>query len=246
MALNQSQQDYRYVYLIEDDPIDRHRLSNLLQEADYPVKVFASGEALLAAVDETTKGVLVLELFLADMTGLALLSRLVTSGINLKPIFISALGTIEACVQAIRGGAVDFIEKPFTDEQFMRSVKLAATEAIATAKFLRPHGAGDQDYNPLTPRQREIMNLLVKGQSNRKLAEQLGLSPRTVEVHRAAIMRKLAASSLAELVHKVCMNDNRRPEEMLLTVKVHPNEVSGTSVGSAQPTRPCCITIQRD
>jgi two-component system response regulator FixJ len=219
MALNQSQKDYRCVYLIEDDPVDRHRLSNLLLGADYPVKVFATGEALLAAVDETTRGVLVLELFLADMTGVALLSRLVTSGTNLKPIFISALGTIGACVQAMRGGAVDFIVKPFTDEQFMRSVKLAATEGIANDKLLRPHSAEDQGYKLLTPRQREIMNLLVKGQSNRKLAEQLGLSTRTVEVHRAAIMRKLAAGSLAELVRMAYMNDNRRPEEMLLTVR---------------------------
>jgi two-component system response regulator FixJ len=219
MALNPSQIDYRCVYLIEDDPIERNRLCTLLSEANYSVQVFPSGGALLAEVDKTTRGVLVLELLLADMSGLALQSRLVTSSINLKPILISAAGTIEMCVQAMRGGAVDFIEKPFTDEQLMRSVKLAATEVIANDKLLRPHGAGDQVYKALTPRQREIMNLLVKGQSNRKLAEHLGLSTRTVEVQRAAIMRKLAAGSLAELVRMAYMNDNRRPEEILLTVR---------------------------
>jgi two-component system response regulator FixJ len=219
MAFNQSQKDYRCVYLIEDDPVDLYRLSNLLLEADYQVKVFASGEALLAVVDETIRGVLVLEMILADMTGVALQSRLVTRGINLKPIFISALGTIGTCVQAMRGGAVDFSEKPFTDDQFLGSVKLAVTEAIANDKLLRPHSAGDQGYQPLTPRQREIMNLLAQGQSNRKLAEQLGLSTRTVEVHRADIMRKLAAGSLAELVRMAYKNDNRRPEEMLFTVR---------------------------
>jgi len=219
MALNPSQKDYRCVYLIEDDPIERNRLCTLLAEANYSVQVFPSGGALLAEVDKTTRGVLILELLLADMSGLALQSRLVTSSINLKPIFISAAGTIEMCVQAMRGGAVDFIEKPFTDAQFVRSVKLAAAEVILKEKVVRPRNTGERRYISLTPRQREIMDLLAKGKSNRRLAELLGLCTRTIEIHRAAIMRKLGAGSLAELVCMACINENMRPEEMLLTVR---------------------------
>ena len=139
--------------------------------------------------------------------------------IDLKPIFICAVGTIEMCVQAMRGGAVDFIEKPFADEQFMRSVKLAEAEAVANDKVLGLHSVAENRYEQLTPREQEIMNLLVRGHSNRNLAERLGLSSRTVEVHRAAIMRKLGAGSLAELVCIAHMNCNFRPEEMLLNIR---------------------------
>jgi two-component system response regulator FixJ len=219
MALNQSQDDYRFVYLIEDDPAERHRLSDLLVKANYSVKVFASGEALLTTADETTNGVLVLELFLTDMTGLALQRRLVTSGINLKPIFISASGTIDTSVQAMRGGAVDFLEKPFTDERFMHSVKAGVAEAIASSKVLGPQNLARERYKQLTRRERKIVDLLAMGNSTRKLAELLGLSRRTVEVHRATIMRKLGTGSLAELVRIAYMNSNLRPEEMLLNIR---------------------------
>jgi two-component system, LuxR family, response regulator FixJ len=222
MALNQHHNDYRFVYLIEDDPAERHRLSNLLVEANYSVKAFVSGQALLTPADETTNGVLVLELFLTDMTGLSLQSRLVTSGINLKPIFISASGTIETSVQAMREGAIDFLEKPFTDERFMRSVKKAAAETITNDKVVWTCDATGNHYKQLTRREREIMDLLVEGSSSRKMAERLGLSSRTVEVHRAAIMRKLGARSLAQLVRIAYMNSNLRPEDMLLNIRQPP------------------------
>jgi two-component system response regulator FixJ len=208
----------RTVYIVDGDPAGRQALSALLAAAAYTVKSFPGAEALLSAVNERTTGILILDLSLPDMPGLTLQNELNTRGIGLKTIFFSDTGTIETSVQAMKGGAVDFIEKPFSDEQLLNSVREALAMAIADEKKRRQRFALEKRYERLTQREREIMNFLVRGDTNRKLAERMGLSSRTIEIHRSKIMRKLEAASLPDLVRMVYTNRDLQPEEVLVDI----------------------------
>ena len=214
--LHPPERSCRSVYLIVDDPVEHQALSVLLAEANYAVRAFSSAADLLSEVDETTTGILILDLSLADMSGLALQDELKTRGIDLKTVFISASGNIETSVRAIKGGAIDFIEKPFTSEQLLNSVEEALSVAIDDEKKRRQRYALEKRYERLTKREREIMNFLIRGDSSRRLAERLGLSSRTVEIHRSKIMRKLEADTLPDLVRMMYTSGNFQPEEVLV------------------------------
>jgi FixJ family two-component response regulator len=121
-------------------------------------------------------------------------------------------------VLAIKGGAVDFIEKPFTNKQLLDSVEEAVVLASAEQEARRRRETLENRYERLTPREREVMEYLLSGVSNKNLAEHLGLSARTVEIHRAKILRKMGAASLPDLVRMVYASSNRRPEEALIDI----------------------------
>jgi len=195
----------RTVFIVNDDPAARRAIA-------------AGARALLAAVDEQTTGILILDLTLIDIPGLMLQGELKKRGIGLKSIFISDSGTIDTCVQAIKGGAIDFIEKPFSDMQLLNSVNEALAEAIADEKKRRERSVLEKRCERLTRREREVMNLLIRGETNRKLAERMGLSSRTVEIHRSKIMRKLEAASLPDLVRMVYTNGDFQPEDVLVNI----------------------------
>ena len=209
----------RDVYIVDDDPGVCHALSVMLENAAFSVKSLTSTRSLLAAVNRQSSGVLILDLLLADMSGLELQAELKNRGIGLKIIFISGHGDIEKSVLAMKGGAVDFIEKPFTNEQLLTSVRNALALVHAEEEERRQYEALGKRYELLTAREREIMKFLIRGNSSRKLAERLGLSCRTVEIHRSKIMRKLEADSLPELVHMVCTSRHYEPEEVLIDIR---------------------------
>jgi two-component system, LuxR family, response regulator FixJ len=209
----------RNVYIVDDDAAVCDALALLLESKGYTVKSFTSARSLLAAANEKSTGVLILDLYLPDMSGLALQAELRNRGIGLKTIFISGHGDIGKSVQAIRGGAVDFIEKPYTGKRLLNSVEETLLLVNAENKKSRRQGALEERYERLTSREREIMNLLVRGITSRKLAEHLGLSSRTVEIHRSKIMHKLEVASLPELVRMVYTNGNARPEEVLIDIR---------------------------
>jgi FixJ family two-component response regulator len=209
----------RAVYIVDDDPGVCHALTVLLENAHYAVESFTSARSLLAALNEKTTGILILDLFLADMSGLALQAELRNRGIGLKIIFISGHGDIEKSVQAIKGGAIDFIEKPYTSKRLLNSVEETLLLVNTENKKFRQQDALEERYERLTPREREIMNFLVRGVSSRKLADHLGLSSRTVEIHRSKIMHKLEVASLPDLVRMVCTSSNAQPEEVLIDIR---------------------------
>jgi two-component system response regulator FixJ len=213
----------RSVYIVEDDPAVRLALSLLLESADYVVKSFGSAESLLATVNEKTAGVLILDHFLENMSGLALQAELKNRGVDLKTIFISGCGDVEKSVQAIKGGAIDFIEKPYTNKQLLNSVEEALLLVNTEEKKRRRRDTLDKRYARLTPREREIMKFLVRGDSSRQLAERLGLSSRTVDIHRSKIMHKLEVSSLPDLVRMVYTSSNSLPEEVLIDIRQSPH-----------------------
>jgi FixJ family two-component response regulator len=194
-------------------------MSPVLERANYTVRSFSSPEALLAAGDDRSMGILILDPSLVDMSATALQNELNTQGIGLKIIFISDAGTIEMSVQAIKAGAINFIEKPFSARQLLYSVDEARTVAIDEEKQRRKHSLHRKRYEQLTRRELEVMNFIIRGDTSRKLAERMGLSSRTVEVHRANIMRKLEASSLPDLVCMACMHSDLHPGEVLVDIR---------------------------
>jgi FixJ family two-component response regulator len=206
------------VYVVDNDPAVCHALSLLFGNANYAVKSFVSARTLLATVTKQTRGVLILDLYMKDMSGLELQAELGKRGIGLKTIFVSGHGNIEKSVLAIKGGAIDFIEKPFSEKHLLNSVEEALSLVNAEEEERRQRDSLEKRCERLTLREREVMNFLVSGVSNRELAERLGLSSRTVEIHRSKIMRKMEAGSLQDLVRMVFATSNSQPEEILIDI----------------------------
>lgn len=214
---------YRSVYIVDDDPAVCDAIALVLRSKGYTVKSFDSARYLLAAVTEKTTGVLILDLFMASMSGLELQAELRNRGIDLKTIFISGYADIEKAVQAIKGGAIDFIEKPYSNKQLLKSVEEAMLLVSTDENKRRQQDTLGKCYERLTAREREIMKFLVRGDSNRQLAHRLGLSSRTVEIHRSKIMHKLEVASLPDLVRMMYASSDFQPEEILMNIRQSPH-----------------------
>ena len=196
---------YRTVYLVDDDAAIRHALRLYLESVDFIVREFASAEAFLEGISETVHAVLVLDLRMQGMSGLELQTQLNARGIEIPIIFISGHGDVQLSVIAMKAGAVDFLEKPFENSAILNSLKEAFARDEIRSRELQQIAEIERRCNNLTPREREVMQYIVQGLSNRTLAERLGLSNRTIEVHRARVMTKMGAESLPDLVRKVSL-----------------------------------------
>ena len=209
----------RTVYVVDNDLDLWTTMSVVLERAHYTVTFISSAKALLATIDDRSMGILILDLPLIDMSGLTLQNELKTRGIGLKTIFISGSGTVATSVQAIKAGAIDFIEKPFSAQQLLNSVDEARAVAITEEKQRSQRSLYRKRYEQLTRRELEIMNFIIRGDTNRKLAQRMGLSSRTVEIHRSNIMRKLEVASLPDLVRIACMQSDLHPGEVLVDIR---------------------------
>ena len=197
----------RTVYLVDDDAAVRHALGTFLSGAGYSTRDFDSAEAFLESVDADTSGILVLDQRMTGMTGLDLQQALAEHGMDLPIIFISGHGNVALSVMAMKAGAMDFIEKPFSNEVLLANIQEAFRKLEAQEKERRRKQAISRRYETLTPREREILAFIVEGTSNKDLAEQLQISNRTIEVHRSRIMHKMQAASLPELVRMAAICD---------------------------------------
>jgi len=188
------------VYLVDDDPDVRRSLQRLFKSWGMEVRVFASPEEFLAAELADTPACLILDLKLPGMDGIALQERLQAIRLDIPIIFITAYGTISESVQAMKSGALEFLEKPVAETTLLE----AATRAIARHRRLRQAKTArqtiDQRLASLTPRERQILGLIVKGRLNKQIAYELKIAEITVKIHRGRIMQKLQCSSLADLV----------------------------------------------
>ena len=190
----------RTVFLVEDDRSVGKSLRCLFESVGLTVKRFESGPEFLAEVDPTDPGCLVLDVRLPGMNGLDLMSRLREEGVFLPVIILTGHGDVPMAVTALKGGAVDFIEKPFKRQAFLDSVH-RAIELDVRLRAERTARAGvERRVGRLTPREREVMGLVVTGRPNREIAVELGCSVKTIEVHRSRVMEKMEAGSVAELV----------------------------------------------
>ena len=187
------------VILLDDDPAMRRSLTLALGLAGYEVKAYASAGEMFEALDPAQPGCLLLDLRMPGMGGLEVQEALQAQGCTLPVIFISAFGDIPTTVRALKGGAVDFVEKPFTSEALVARIE----EAIALDRRRRDEKEWllsiAHRARQLTGRELEVMHLVTEGLSNKEIARQLEISPRTVEKYRARVMEKMHAGSIADL-----------------------------------------------
>lgn len=187
------------IFLIDDDASVRDALSLLLSLHGHATATFASAEDFLAAFDPGWRGCVVADIRMPGLSGLELQRVLRERAPSLPVVVITAHGDVAAARQAFLADAVDFIEKPFDGELLLSAVE----HALAGRRRAVPDAAPRQPGGPLSPREREVLQLMVQGQHNRRIAEQLGISPRTVEVHKARVMEKLGVRTLVDLVRLV-------------------------------------------
>ena len=191
-----------YVFVVDDDADIRNSMRLLLEVVGFKVRNYTSARQFLDD-DSPKQGCLVADIRMPDMSGLELQEEVAKRHLDLPVIIMTGHGDVPLAVRAMKAGAVDFLEKPFDDEKMLSSVRRALeigsrargrnAEAIAAKNLLAS----------LTPRERGVLDKLVQGRSNKVVAYELGISPRTVEIHRAHIMGKMEASSLSDLVRVV-------------------------------------------
>lgn len=192
--------DNTYVFLVDDDTDFRDSMQWLLSSAGYSVICAGSASEFLERY-QGEQGCLLLDVRMPGTNGLALQQILQERDIQLPVILISGHGDIPMAVNAIKAGALDFIEKPFDDRRVLNLVSKALQEAEQRFKIHGETQTLKQRYQNLSQREREVMALVIQGQANREIAEALGISPKTIEVHRARVMSKMQASSLPVLVN---------------------------------------------
>ena len=188
------------VYVVDDDAAVRDSVCLLLEARGLAVETFASAGEFLGSAATLTPGCIVTDMRMPEIDGLDLLRRVREHHPTFPVVVMTAHGEVSLAVQALKLGAVDFIEKPFPAEALLGAV-LPALEAIGAARYREEEAAGIAERLALlTQREREVMDELIAGHQNKMIAYHLGISPRTVEVHRARVMEKMGARSLSALV----------------------------------------------
>jgi two-component system, LuxR family, response regulator FixJ len=191
------------VFIVDDDDAVRGALKMLMKSVNLPAETYSSAQAFLDAYDPDRAGVLVLDIRMPGMSGTELQSALNKMQAILPIIFITGHGDVPMAVEAMRAGAVDFLQKPFRDDVLLDRIHAALARDKANRLGLSAKSEILVRIESLTPREKEVMELVVSGKANKVIAGDLGLSQRTVEIHRARVMEKLHASSLAHLVRMV-------------------------------------------
>ena len=188
------------VFVVDDDASVRDAVRSLLEAAGFAVETFASAIEFLDAVDLSRKGCLLLDVRMPEMDGMQLHSRLNQVGAYLPTIILTGHGTVSMAVKALRSGAVDFVEKPFDDEDLIRRIRDAIARSINLDISPAERAAILERLSHLTDREREILEKLVEGKWVKLIASELGTSPHTVRNQRARILEKMKAESVPDLV----------------------------------------------
>ncbi len=193
------------VHVVDDDPGVRGALALLLESNGFRVQCYPSAEAFLASYDAAQPGCLVLDVRMPDMSGLELQHELKRRAVSIPIIFLSGHGDVPMAARAFRAGAVDFLEKPFDAAQLLSRIEDALDRDRRMREQDRQRRQAHARYQRLTPREREVMALVVEGKSNKEIARLLDVSHRTIDVHRARVMEKMGVRTLPQLVDKAVL-----------------------------------------
>ncbi len=191
------------IFIVDDDSAVRDALKFLMRSVGHPVETFGSAQEFLQSYSDDRPGCLVLDIRMPGMSGLELQQKLVEQRAIVPIIFITGHGDVPMAVEAMQAGAVDFIQKPFRDQDLLDRINQALEKDVANRAALGELNAIREKLVSLTPREREVMDLVVRGKANKVIAGDLNLSQRTVEIHRAHVMEKMNAASLAHLVRMI-------------------------------------------
>lgn len=188
------------ICVVDDDEAFRDSLHWLLESAGYRVAAFATAELFLEAYRPGTGACLVLDVRMPGRSGLELQEEINRRGYIIPTIFVTGHGDVPMAVNAVKHGAFDFIEKPFKDEQLLALIDKAARLGAASQQERAQRLTAEARLATLTPREHEIMDLMIAGKKNKNIADELGISIKTVEIHRSRVMEKMDVDSVAELV----------------------------------------------
>ena len=200
------------VFIVDDDPSVRSALSRLVRSVGLDVEAFASSREFLDHAWPQCPGCLVLDIRLPGLSGLDLQKELAAAGKSLPIVFITGHGSILMSVQAMKAGAVDFLEKPFDDQELLDAIHMAIERDRATYRERTEKAEIQKRVQTLTPREREVFSLVVTGLLNKQIGAELGTTEKTVKVHRARVMQKMKVGSLAELVRVAARADVPQPK----------------------------------
>jgi two-component system response regulator FixJ len=193
------------VHVIDDDLEVRQSLAFLLSTAGLAVRVHESAVAFLKVLPDLTPGCVVTDIRMPGMNGLELQRHLREHGRQMPVIVVTGHGDVPLAVEAMKAGAIDFIEKPFDDEVLLSAIRAALARHTAGSERQARIAAVQERLGKLSEREREVLDRLIAGKANKVIAYELGISPRTVEVYRANVMNKMQADSLSELVRMTLM-----------------------------------------
>ncbi|TFY99083.1 response regulator transcription factor [Ramlibacter humi] len=190
------------VQLVDDDAAVRDALSLLIGTVGLRVKAWADPQAFLREFDREAVGAIVLDVRMPGLGGLAVLEQLVAGGADQPVVMLTGHGTVEMCRRAFKAGAAEFLEKPVDDERLLEALQQAIRQHVHSRERRQGDREAREKHGQLSPREREVLALIVEGLTNKEIGKALGLSPRTVEAHRAHLFEKLEAPSLAQLIRR--------------------------------------------
>src|SRR4029434_2436151 len=193
------------VFVVDDDDDVRSALARLIRALGMQVSPFASAREFLRCPRPDGPACLILDVRLTGEDGLRVQEALWAAAWRPPIIFLTGYGTVPQCVRALKGGAIDFLQKPVDDEALLAAIATALEQDARTRDRQRQHTALQQRVATLTPREQEVMGLLTAGLLNKEIASRLGISEKTIKAHRANIKRKMQAGSVAELVRMVAL-----------------------------------------
>ena len=207
------QQQPATVFVVDDDEGVRNSLRFLLKSVGLASRTLASASEFLDSYKPSQPGCLVLDVRMPGMSGLELQQQLNLRGATIPVIFITGHGDVPMAVEAMQHGAFDFLQKPFRDQELIDRIQRALERDARSRTVLAQHARIRQRIESLTPREREVLTLMTKGKPNKVMAAELGVSQRTIEIHRARVMEKTAAASLAQLVRMVMDLETEHDDE---------------------------------